>query len=110
QRRARAAARRAGAATASRELIWPGSALRVEARSSRMPFEGEADELVDQLPVRKARCLPQLRVHRDRREPGDRVELVDQEATASFLVEEVHARHAVDPQRAWTSSTRKLAV
>ena len=43
-------------------------------------------------------ACPELRVHRDRREPGDRVELVDEPPPAALLVEEVDPGHAVDPQ------------
>ena len=43
----------------------------------------EVDEPVEQRGVRQPGHLPQLRVHRDRREPGDRVQLVHDEARRS---------------------------
>jgi hypothetical protein len=62
-------------------------------------LEGEADEAVDELVVGHARRRPQLREHRPRREAGDGVDLVDEQAPPRLLVEEVHAGHALGPQR-----------
>src|SRR6185437_9913604 len=58
----------------------------------------EVDEPVEELGVANARDLPQTRVHRDRGEPGNRVELVDDE-TAVVAQEEVDARHRLDAAR-----------
>src|SRR5438067_1050476 len=63
-----------------------------------MPLEGQLDEPVDQLRVRDPGRFPQLRIHRDRREPGDRVDLVQHDIVA--LEEEVHARHPRATDRA----------
>ena len=44
--------------------------------------------------------LPELRVHRDRGEAGQRVDLVDEDAVRAALEEEVHARHPGDAAEA----------
>ncbi len=48
----------------------------------------------------QAARLPQLRIHADRGEPGDGVELVDVEGAGAALEEEVDARHAAALERA----------
>src|SRR5215831_115021 len=76
------------------------SAFRLELRAAGVALQREPDELVDQLGIRQPGRLPQLRIHRDRREAGNRVELVHEEPPSTLLEEEVDARHAVDPERA----------
>src|SRR5690606_26573445 len=51
------------------------SAGRGEAGAAGVAPEGEPDQLVDQRRVVEPRGRPELRVHRDRREAGDRVDL-----------------------------------
>src|SRR5436190_5387178 len=71
-----------------------------------VPLEGELHETIDQLRIRNARDLPELRIHRDGGELGDRVDLVQEQlsAAAAFRLaaaeEEVHARHAGAVDRA----------
>ena len=72
-------------------------------RAAGVAVDREGDEAVEQLGVREPGRLPELRVHRDRREPGDRVQLVDEEAPARLLEEEVDPRHA---PRSGTPRTR----
>lgn len=60
--------------------------------------EGEGDEAVDQVGVGDAARRPQPRVHRPRREAGDGVDLVHEQAPPALLVEEVHAGHALCPK------------
>ena len=74
-------------------------AWRQSSAAAVVALEGEAHQLVDELGVGEAAGLPQLRVHRDRGEAGDGVDLVDQHAAPVGLVEEVDAGHAVAPQR-----------
>src|SRR5689334_5026056 len=61
-------------------------------------FEGEFDEAIDQLRVVEAARRPHLRVHADRREAGQRVELVQVDDAAVAGEEEIDAREprAVD--------------
>ena len=61
-------------------------------------FEGESDQLVDQLAVVQTRRRPQHRVHGDRREPRDGVDLVDQQVAVAGQ-EQVDAGHALGTQR-----------
>src|SRR6478735_4566732 len=53
------------------------------------PLDREVDQPVEELGVGQTRDLPQSWVHRDRREPRDRVDLVDHEP--------VGAQKEVDP-------------
>ena len=71
--------------------------LRV-APAACVAVDGQRDEAVDQLGVRHAGGLPQLRVHRDRREAGHRVGLVAEEAAAVLLEEEVDPGETVAAQ------------
>lgn len=94
-----------GAAVVAATLAWGRGALPSAAgvaTTAPVALDGQADELVDQGRVRQAAGDPELRVHRDRREAGDRVDLVAQEAAAArpVLVEEVHAGHPVAPEQA----------
>src|SRR5205085_5924873 len=63
-----------------------------------MPLDGQIQEPLYQLAVADPRGLPELGVHRDRREARDRVDLVQPKLFAAQ--EEVHASHprAVDGQ------------
>src|SRR5438552_14581506 len=64
-------------------------------------FYGQLDQAVDQLRVGNARGLPHLRVHGDRGEAGDRVDLVHHDLLR-FHQEEVdpgHARAVDGPER-----------
>src|SRR2546430_476379 len=71
----------------------------------RGPRERHLDQAVQQLGVADTRLRPEAGVHRDGREAGNRVDLVDQEppprrATgALFLEEEVDPRHRLAPTR-----------
>src|SRR5437867_13136736 len=40
-------------------------------------LERERDQAIEQAGIRQAACRPHLRVHADRREPGDRVHFVE---------------------------------
>src|SRR5438132_2138929 len=57
-------------------------------------LDSEVDKPLDQFRIRQSRGLPQLWVHADAGEAGDRVQLVHQEAAAGALHEEIHARHS----------------
>src|SRR5207302_9471969 len=63
-----------------------------------MALERHLDQPVDQLRVGDARGFPQLGIHRDRREPWDRLDLVQTDLLTSE--EEVHPRHPGAPDRA----------
>ena len=94
-----------GAAVVAATLAWGRGALPSAAgvaTTAPVALDGQADELVDQGRVRQAAGDPELGVHRDRREAGDRVDLVAQEASTAgpVLVEEVHAGHPVAPEQA----------
>src|SRR5687768_8987233 len=85
----------------TRVLAW-GSASATRPADALGPavvtLEGGVDQVLDEVGIPDARRFPHLRVHRDRREPGDGVHLVDQQAPAVLLVEEVDAGHAIDPE------------
>src|SRR5680860_690080 len=61
--------------------------------------KGELDQAIEQLGVRRTRRFPQPGEHRDRREPGDRVHLVHEEAPPVGLEEEVDPGHGLQPAR-----------
>src|SRR5712691_6318167 len=65
-------------------------------------LEPQLDQPLDQARVLDLCRLPQLRVHRDRGEAGDGVDLVDEEAVGAALEEEIdacEARGADRPER-----------
>ena len=93
---------------AALQLAVIGSAFRAAASAemsvlgvaaaAAVALDGQLDEPVDELRVGDAGRLPQLRVHRDRREPGHRVGLVAEEPAAALLEEEVDAGEPVAAQ------------
>src|SRR4051794_36973219 len=58
-------------------------------------LDGELDQPVDELGVGDSGRLPELRVHRDRREARHRVGLVAEEPATALLEEEIDAGEAV---------------
>src|SRR5580704_11664873 len=64
------------------------------ARLFGMKFEGQLDEAVDQLRVRKPRGFPQLRVHADGGEARNGVELIYENLVGAAFEEKVTASHA----------------
>ena len=64
-----------------------------------MAFDRQLDQPVQQRRIGQTTDGPQPRVHRDRGEPRDRVDLIHDEPAITFVVEAVHARHAVAPAR-----------
>src|SRR6185436_5521859 len=91
----------AGAADRTRRTASPGiRAARpdLHARAAvllfSMPFERERDKLVDERREREAAGRPHLRVHPDRREPGNRVHLVQIDDPRVAREQKVDARHA----------------
>jgi hypothetical protein len=61
-------------------------------------IEGEAHQLVDECVVGNARGRPELGIHGNRGEAGDRVDLVDEQAASVGFVEEIDPGHPIDPQ------------
>src|SRR2546426_4275129 len=85
------------AATARPGLVWPPVPPPAMTTSTTTSFfalalERELDQALEQLAVGEPGGLPHPRVPARRREPRDRVDLVDQDAVV--LEKEVHARHA----------------
>src|SRR5437867_13204784 len=85
------------AATARPGLVWPPVPPRRWRRLLPRPLfpvalERELDQTLEQLAVAEPGGLPHARVPARGGEPGDRVDLVHQNAVA--VQEEVHARHA----------------
>src|SRR5581483_799272 len=68
-----------GGVAVARGLVYAADGP-LDARSELLLFpmalDGQFDEAVEQARVRQAARLPQLRVHADRREAGNRVDLV----------------------------------
>ncbi len=62
--------------------------------------QGQLDQAAEQVTVAEAGGFPQLRVHADRREPGNRVDFVQEDAAGALLEEKIHARHAQAFERA----------
>src|SRR5260370_41603403 len=66
-------------------------------------FEGEFDEAVDALRVGQTGRFPQLGVHADGSEAGNRVEFVDGDFSIRTVEEEIAARHASSLDR-WSGA------
>ena len=64
-----------------------------------MPLNCELDEPVNQFRQWNAARLPEHRVHADRRKPGNRVDLVQQQPLGTALKEEIDPRHARQIER-----------
>src|SRR2546425_1242747 len=85
------------AATARPGLVWPpvpppAMTTSTTTRLFALALERELDQAVEQLAVAEPGSLPHSRVPARRGEPGDRVDLVDEDPIA--LEKEVHPRHA----------------
>src|SRR5256712_848188 len=85
------------AATARPGLVWPpvpppAMTTSTTTRLFALALERELDQAVEQLAVAELGSLPHSRVPARRGEPGDRVDLVDEDPIA--LEKEVHPRHA----------------
>src|ERR1700682_3461391 len=70
------------------------SHARAELLLLRVTLDRERDQAIDQLRVRQPARVPHLRVHADRREPGDGVHFVQIEHLAVAGEQKVDARHA----------------
>src|SRR5438067_223560 len=64
-----------------------------------MALEREFDQTVDQVAVSDARILPHLRIHADRGEPRDGIDLVDVEFRRRVFTQEIDPPHAFAPHR-----------
>src|SRR5580692_8141102 len=65
------------------DFSWPGSRIPscMNGATGLPPFPGELDKAAEERFLRQAGGLPHLRVHRDGRESGEGVDLVDVEGT-----------------------------
>src|SRR5579863_3872711 len=68
-------------------------------RALAMVLERQLDQPVDQLRQSHSTRFPHLRVHADRGEPGNRVDLVDENLTQVRPREKIHPRHPAQSQR-----------
>src|SRR5581483_10478778 len=60
-----------------------------------VPLERQLDQPVDQLTERQPAMLPHFRIHADRSEAGNGVDLVDIELPCGIFKKKVHACHAL---------------
>src|ERR1051325_3150951 len=59
-----------------------------------MAGDRKLNQTVEKFWIRNARCFPQFRIHADRREAWDRIDLIKVNFIGSFCNKEVHASHA----------------
>src|SRR5262249_39955704 len=59
-----------------------------------MAFKRQLDQTVDQLAVTDPAHLPQFRIHTDRSESGQRVDLIDDQFVRRAFEEEIDSRQA----------------
>src|ERR1043166_9817969 len=74
--------------------LEPGHCFGAAGGAGSGALDSELEEALDQARVLQLRRLPQLRVHRDVREAGDGVDLVQVEPVRAALQEEVDARES----------------
>ena len=85
-----------------REWLEPADSVGRSSRSSGrfrlhscrpVPLDRKLDQPRDQVPVTDPRCLPEHRIHADRRESRNRIDLVEVDDSRSPVEQEVGARH-----------------
>src|SRR6266850_7193495 len=91
--RSRTARKGAASIDARRTAIARRSHARAQLLFLGVTLERERDQAIEQSGIRKAACCPHLRVHADRREPGDGVHFVEVQHLAVARKQEVDARH-----------------
>src|ERR1700761_9647761 len=82
--------------------VSPRQGLSRESRGALalVPFERKLDQLVEQRRKGYPTVFPHLRIHADRREARDGVDLVDVELVRRSFEEKIHAPHAFAINRA----------
>src|SRR5713226_1762114 len=60
-----------------------------------VPLQRELDQPVDQLRKWQPAMFPHFRIHADRREAWNCIDLVDVDAAGRFFQQKVHARHSL---------------